>query len=121
MSAAPPPQPPPLELSPAHLESLRRLAAEGFELVRFQYFESHVGLRKHGCAALLAPQPGGVWRLAVAPTVIVEGHLSARVERGGEEWFVWKSHQVRASAELRETLRRFEEELRALLERPPVV
>jgi hypothetical protein len=100
---------------------LRRLVAEGFEVVQFLYFESHVGVRKHGCAALLAPQPNGSFQLAAAPTVLVEGHLSARVERGGEEWFVWKAHQVRATHELRNALRRFEEELRALLEVPPVV
>lgn len=121
MTPGPPPQSPPLELSPEHLETLRRLVAEGFEVVRFQFFESQVGLRKYSCAALLIPQHGGGWRLAAAPTVLIEGHLSARLERGGEEWFVWKAHEVHANPELRETLRRFEEELRVLLELPPAV
>lgn len=121
MTASRPPQSPPLELAPAHLETLRRLATEGFEIVRFQYFESQVGVRKQGCAALLAPAPGGSFRIAAAPTVLIEGHLSARVERGGEAWFVWKAHQVRATTELSAALRRFEDELRALLELPPEV
>jgi len=116
MTAGPPP---PLELSPAHLETLRRLAAEGFETVRFQYFESQVGLRKYGCAALLAPLAGGSFRLSASPTVLIEGRLSARVERGGEEWFVWKAHQLRATPELRVALRNFEDELRRLLQLPP--
>jgi len=121
MTPGPPSQSPLLELSPEHLETLRRLVTEGFEVVRFQYFESQVGLRKYGCVALLAPQPGGSFRLAAAPTVLIEGHLTARVERGGEEWFVWKAHEVHANPELRETLRRFEEELRVLLGLPPAV
>jgi len=119
MTAGPPPPSPPLELSPAHLEALRRLAAEGFETVRFQYFESQVGLCKYGCAALLAPLPGGSFRLAAAPTVLIEGRLSARVERGGEEWFVWKAQEVRATPELKDSLQRFEDELHALLNLPP--
>ncbi|MGH9804733.1 MAG: hypothetical protein ACRD4D_06150 [Candidatus Acidiferrales bacterium] len=119
MSTGSSPQPPPLELTPAQLESLRRFTTEGFEIVRFQYFESQVGLRKYGCAALLAPQPDGTFRLAAAPTVIIEGHLSARVERGGEEWFVWKTHRVRATPELQDALQRIESELRSLLEPPP--
>ena len=119
MNAGPPSQPQPLELSPTHLETLRRLVTEGFEVVRYQYFESQVGLRKDGCAALLAPQPGGSFLLAAAPTVLVEGHLSARVERGGEVWFVWKAHEVRATPVLKASLKRFEDELHDSLNLPP--
>ena len=114
-----PPQP--LELSETHQERLRLLSQQGFELTHFPFFDAHIGVKKYGCAALLQPLPQGRWQIAASPTYVVEGHLSALVERGGEEWFVWKSHQVRASAELCATLRRFGEELRALLEPPPVV
>lgn len=116
---APPPQP--LELSPAHLERLQVLVQSGFELVRFPFFEGHIGVRKYGCATLLKPQSGGGLSLAVAPSVLVEGNLSALVERGGERWFVWKSHQVPATEDRLAALERFEQELRALLEPPATV
>lgn len=118
MVPAPVPPQPPLELSPAHLERLQLLRREGFELVRFQYFEGHIGVRKYGCGALLKPLAGGELRLAVPPAYLVEGNLSALVERGGEQSFVWKSHEVRASEERLGALRQFAEELRALLEPP---
>ncbi|HKZ53059.1 MAG TPA: hypothetical protein VJ085_07250 [Candidatus Acidoferrales bacterium] len=111
-----PPQP--LELSETHLERLRLLSQQGFELTRFPFFDAHIGVKKYGCAALLQPLPQGRWQIAASPTYVVEGHLSALVERGGEAWFVWKSYQVRATPERLEALRRFEQELRALLEPP---
>ena len=111
----------PLELSKDHLERLGLLNEQGFELTRFPFFDAHIGAKKCGCAALLQPLPGGRWQVAASPTYVVEGHLSALVERGGEEWFVWKSHQVRATPERLEALRRFEQELQALLEPPPKV
>jgi len=100
---------------------LRLLAAAGFELVRFQYFEGHIGLRKHGCAALLTPLAGGALKLAAEPAYLVEGHLGALVERGGEQWFVWKSHQVPATPARLAALDEFAAELRALLEPPRAV
>lgn len=114
-----PPQP--VELTPAHLERLHRLVAEGFEPVQFPYFAGYVGVRKHGCAALLRPLPGGELRIVTPPSYVVEGNLSALVERGGEQWFVWKSHQVRATEERLRVLKQFEEELRRLLATPAVV
>lgn len=121
MVPAPVPPQQPLELSPAHLERLQALTTAGFELVRFPFFEAHLGVRKYGCAALLKPQPGGELTLAVAPSYLVEGNLSALVERGGEQRFIWKAHQVAATPERLALLRRFEEELRALLATPPMV
>jgi hypothetical protein len=111
----------PLALTEAHLEQLRRLQAEGFELARFPFFEAQIGVKKFGCAALLEPLPEGSWKIAAPPAYVVEGNLSATVEQGGEQWFVWKSHRLRASGERLATLRGFEQALRALLALPPPV
>jgi len=119
MPAEIPPQP--LELSQTHLERLRLLSEQGFELTRFAFFDAHIGVKKYSCAALLQPLPAGRWQVAASPTYVVEDHLSALVGRGGEEWFVWKAHQVRATPERLEALRRFEQELQALLELPPKI
>jgi len=101
----------PLELTPAHLERLRRLLARGFEPAQLPYFSGCVGLRKNECVALLRPLPEGRFEPAAPPTWLVEGNLSARMEQGGEEWFVWKSRRVRATGERLAALRRFREEL----------
>jgi hypothetical protein len=101
----------PLELTPAHLERLRRLLAEGFEPAQFPHFSGCIGLRKNGCVALLCPRPEGKFEFAAPPTWLVAGNLSAKVEQGGEVCFVWKSHRVPATEERLAALRRFQEEL----------
>jgi hypothetical protein len=108
----------PLELTPAHLERLRHLLAAGFEPAELPFFSGCVAVKKYGCAALLRPQPEGKFELAAPASWLLAGQLSAKVERGGEEWFVWKAHQVRATPERLEALRQFEMELRGLLESP---
>jgi hypothetical protein len=104
-----PPQP--LELTPAHLERLRRLLAEGFQPAQFPYFTGCVGLKKDDCVALLRPGAEGAFEFAAPPTLLVAGNLSAKVEQGGEVWFVWKTHRVRGDEERLGALRRFQEEL----------
>lgn len=109
-----------MELTPAHLQRLNDLVSAGFAIVNLPLFPNTVGVRKYDCAALLQPVANGTWRVAAQPGLLIEGNISVLVERGGEQWFVWKSHQVRATAERLGALRRFEEELRRRLE-PPVV
>lgn len=111
----------PAELSQAHLQNLQALVSRGFELVHFPLFAACIGVKKYGCAALLQPKAGGQLRLAAPPSYLIEGNISALVQRGGERWFVWKSRQVEATAERLEALRQFEDELRRLLEQPPIV
>jgi len=105
-----------MELTEAHLRQLQALLAEGFSPISFPLFPTCVGVQKHGCAALLEPAADGRFRVAAQPGLLLEGNISVLVERGGEQWFVWKSNQVRATAERLAVLRRFEEELRGQLE-----
>lgn len=109
-----------MELTPAHLQRLNDLVSAGFAMVSFPLFPNTVGVRKYDCAALLQPVAGGTWRVAAQPGLLIEGNISVLVERGGEQWFVWKSHQLRATEERLDVLRRFEEELRRRLEPKPV-
>ena len=106
-----------MELTPLHLRNLERIRERGFELVSFPLFASNIGVSKFGCAALLRPAGQGRLELAAAPAFLVEGNLSVLVERGGEQWFVWKSQALRATQERLEELRRFEQELGEWIER----
>lgn len=101
----------PLDLTPAHLERLRRLLADGFHPAQLPYFAGCVGLKKDDCVALLRPRADGTFEFAAPPTLLVAGNLSAKVEQGGEVWFVWKAHRVRGDAGRLAALRRFQEEL----------
>lgn len=110
-----------MEPTEAHLRRLHILVSEGFEALSFPLFPTHIGVKKYGCAALLEPVAEGRLWLFAPPGYLVAENISVIVERRGEKWFVWKSEQVRATPERLSTLRRFEEELRGLLECPPPV
>ena len=110
-----------MELTEAHLRLLQTLLAGGFTPVSFPLFPNFVGIQKYGCAALLRLVGQGRLELAAQAGYLLEGNISVVVERGGEKWFVWKSLEVRATPERLGRLRRFEEELTELLERPAVV
>ncbi|MGH9812541.1 MAG: hypothetical protein ACRD4T_05335 [Candidatus Acidiferrales bacterium] len=109
----------PVPLTQAHLPRLQALAAEGFELVNLPRFPGFVGAKKYGCAVLLEPLEGGGLRPFSAAGYLIEGNISVLVEKGGEQWFVWKEHKVRATAELLDSVTRLEGELKRLLEAPP--
>ncbi|MFQ5695101.1 MAG: hypothetical protein ACE5HB_03855, partial [Terriglobia bacterium] len=98
-------------MTEAHAPVLRALVERGFAPTAFALFPGYLGLRRDDCGALLEALPGGKLRLAAQPCFLVAGNLSARVEQGGEEWFVWKQQRVRATAERRQALQRVEEDL----------
>ena len=108
-----------MELTEAHLRRLQRLLEEGFAPISFPLFPAHVGIQKYGCAAVLEPAGEGRLRIAAQPGLLLEGNISVLVEQGGEQWFVWKEHKVRATADLLDSVRRLEQELARLLEAPP--
>ncbi|MDA2913021.1 hypothetical protein MYX77_03515 [Acidobacteriia bacterium AH_259_A11_L15] len=108
-----------MELTEAHIARLRALLAQGFAPISFPLFPACLGVGKYGCAALLRPVGADRLEKAAPPSLLIEGNLSVLVERGGGKWFVWKSHQVVATAERLGALRRFEEELERWLA-PPV-
>ncbi len=95
---------------------LHALVAGEFELVNLPKFPGFVGAKKYGCAVLLEPLQGGGLRPFSAAGYLIEGNISVLVEKGGEQWFIWKEHKVRATPELLESVRRLEEELKQALE-----
>lgn len=111
----------PVPITQAHLPRLQVLAAEGYELVSLPRFPGFVGAKKYDCAALLEPLEGGGLRQFSAAGYVIEGNISVLVEKGGEQWFVWKEHKVRATPELLDSIQRLEEELKQLLGKPPTV
>ncbi len=106
----------PVPLTHAHLTRLQALTAAGFELVSLPRFPGFVGAKKYGCAVLLEPLEGGGLRQFSAAGYLIEGNIGVLVEKGGEQWFVWKEHKVRATTELLDSVKRLEEGLKHLLE-----
>lgn len=105
------------ELSETHIRTLERLVASGFEVVSFPLFPACIGVRQDDCVALLEPQPAGGFGIIGQPTWLVSGQLSAKVERAGGVYFVWKSQQVAATPTRLARLKEFEGRLRPALER----
>ena len=103
-----------LELTPAQIAVLERLAVHGFHGASFPLYANAVGVRKGNCAALLGPVAGGM-KLVAEPSYLVDGNLSVRVTRGGKNYFVWKKKQIEVTPERREELERFAAELNELL------
>ena len=111
----------PAPLTETHLPRLQALSAAGFELVNLPRFPGYVGAKKYDCAVLLEPLDDGGLRQFTAVGYVIEGNISVLVEKGGEQWFVWKAQQVRATPELLATVQQFEADLQALLASPPAV
>ncbi|HXE74226.1 MAG TPA: hypothetical protein VNN18_01140 [Candidatus Xenobia bacterium] len=109
----------PAPLTDAHLPLLQALSAAGFELVALPRFPGYVAAKKYDCAVLLEPLEDGGLRRFTAVGYLIEGNLAVRVQKGGEEWFVWKARQVRATPELLAAVRQFEADLAASLGRSP--
>ncbi len=106
----------PVPLTHAHLTRLQALTAAGFELVALSRFPGFVGAKKYGCAVLLEPLEGGGLRQFSATGYLIEGNIGLLVEKGGEQWFVWKEQKIRATPDLLDSVKRLEEELKRLLQ-----
>lgn len=78
-------------------------------------YENYVGVKKAGCAALLAPLVGGGFKIFGEPCFLLNGHLTVRVRRDGRDWFVWKKEKLEATAARLEELCLFAAELSELL------
>jgi len=106
---------PMLELTPPQIAVLEQLQARGFGFVAFSLYASYIGVRKGNCAALLQPAAKGM-KLFGAPCYLVAGNLSVRVNRGGQQYFVWKNKQIPATPERLTELEQFARELSAVLQ-----
>jgi hypothetical protein len=95
-------------------EQLQRIYLAGFELETFVRFPKCIGVVRDGCIALLVPGVDGLqilgtpgWRMGEAIGVLVE--------KQGRQVFQHKQEFVEATPERLEALRRFREDVKALL------
>jgi hypothetical protein len=104
------------ELSPTQIAVIERLAAHQFSPMLLPLYLNAIGVRRGPYAVLLAPVDSAGFRIFSEPCYVIDGNLSVRVKRGGRQWFVWKSKQVEATAELLAGLEQFSSELAKLLQ-----
>lgn len=104
-----------MELTKEQAEILERLQAQGFRIVAFPMYASYLGVRKGGCAALLAPVASGGFSLFGPPTCMVGANLGAKVTHRDGDFFVWKNERIPATAERSSELAQFSAELTAAL------
>jgi hypothetical protein len=105
-----------MELTQVQMEVMERLVAAGFQPIAIAPYENALCVHRGGCAALLAPVENGGLRLLAPVTVMVEGNLSVRLKKAGEDVFVWKKTKVAATEERLRELERFKGELAGILE-----
>ena len=98
-------------------EQLARLYSAGFEIQTFERFPRAVGVVRDHCIALLQATPEGMQMMGAAGWRMGEV-MGVLVEQEGREVFQAKSEIVEATPERLETLRRFREDLRAVLAGP---
>jgi hypothetical protein len=99
---------------PDSAEQLQRMYVAGFELQTFDRYPKCVGVVRDNCIALLVPGVDGLqilgtpgWRMGEVIGVLTEVQ--------GRKVFQAKSEIVEATPERLETLKRFREDLKALL------
>jgi len=100
---------------PGPSEQLQRIYLAGFELQIFDRYPNSVGVLRDGCIALLRSTPSGLemigtpgWRMGEV--------LGVLVTKDGKQWFQAKTELLEATAERLATLKRFESDLRQLLD-----
>ena len=98
------------------MDALEKLMAEGFTLRSLPAYPRHLRVEKYGCAALLEMTPEGRLKQFSAAGHLVDGQIALLLERGGKQVFAYKGRHVAAEGEAMENFRRFERELRAVLE-----
>jgi len=118
-----------MDLTPQQIAILERLQKRGFEIVAFAMYANYIGVRKGNCAALLAPAAsgapgrregtvasgglatGGGFSLFGTPAYLIAGNFGVRVNRDGQEWFVWKKERIEATAARLAELEKFSAEV----------
>ena len=104
-----------MDLAPAQIATLERLAAAGFKFVTIPHVERYLGVEKEGFAALLEPMEGRLRVFGQVGLRMGEG-IGMLIERGPGKAFVWKQESVATTPELLAGYERFRAELRGLLE-----
>ena len=95
-------------------EQLQRIYLAGFELQTLDRFPKCIGVVRDGCIALLVPGVGGMQILGT-PGLRMGESIGVLVEKNGRQVFQNKQDIVEATPERREILRKFREDLKALL------
>ena len=99
-------------------EQLARLYSSGFEIQTFERFPRAVGVIRDQCIALLQATPQGMQMMG-SPGWRMGEVMGVLVEQEGRQVFQAKSETVEATPERLETLRRFRDDLAAVLAARP--
>ena len=104
-----------LELAPAQIATLEKLAKAGFTFVTLPHVERFLAVEKEGFVALLEPAEGRFRVFGQVGRLMGEG-MGMLVEREGRQAFVWHQEEIPATPELLAGYNRFRSELGHLLE-----
>jgi hypothetical protein len=95
-------------------EQLQRIYLSGFELQTFDRYSKCIGVVRDNCVALLVPGVDGLQMLG-SPGWRMGEVMGVLTEREGRQVFQAKSEVVEATPERLEALRRFREDIEAIL------
>lgn len=104
-----------LALTPQQSALLEKLLQKGFTFASFPLYTDCIGVKKGNCAALLAPDGETGLRLFSEASYVVDGQLSVRVKRSGQELYVWKKKELTVTPEREAEVAAFRRELLELL------
>ena len=97
---------------PAH--QLQALYVAGFELETFERYPRAIGVCRGECLVLLVPGPDGLQMLGT-PGWKLGGELGVLTSREGSPVFQYKDRVLEATAERREELARFRDDVVRIL------
>lgn len=98
------------------MDALEKLVGEGFVLRSLPTYPRHLRVEKYHCAALVELTPEGKLKQFSAAGYLVDGQIALLVERSGRPVFAYKTKLVDAEGEAIENFRRFERELKSVLD-----
>ncbi|MGH9714989.1 MAG: hypothetical protein ACRD5M_16970 [Candidatus Acidiferrales bacterium] len=104
-----------MELTPQQISVLERLHVNGFEIVAFPMYASHVGVRNVNCAALLNAVASGGFTVFGSASYLIGGNLTVRVTHQDKDWFVWKQERLEVTPARLAELEKFTAELSTML------
>ena len=99
---------------PDPAEQLQKIYLAGFELQTFDRFPKCVGVVRDDCIALLVPSIGGLQMLGTAGWRLGEA-IGVLTQKEGRPVFQAKQEIVDATPERLKALRRFQDDLQAIL------
>ena len=108
-----------MEFTERQLRAVERLAGAGFRPMAMPPYERALVIRKGDCVALLEPVPNDGLQLVASPTILIEGNLSVKLQRGKDEVFVWKGKELEATPQRLQELEDFAKELAGILDETP--